>query len=247
MPHITQESPVGQIVAESPHLSRVFERLHIDYCCGGKKSLGDACRERQLDPGDVLDRLEKAGRTGADAAADPIWLNRSLSDLCDHIERTHHAYLRDELPRLTGLIEKVVNAHAERHPELREIQQEFGALRSELEPHMMKEEQVLFMKEEQVLFPAIRRIERSQQAAAFPFGSVANPIECMLHEHDAAGSALDQLRRLTGGYEPPEGACSTYRAMLDGLDQLERDMHEHVHKENNILFPRAIELESATA
>lgn len=228
---------VGDWVAQYPHTSRVFESLQIDYCCGGGKSLEAACRERQLDPQQVVEQLEQAIQTSGPASDD--WLTASLSELCDHIEQTHHAYLKTELPRLDGIIAKVVNAHGPLHPELSEVQETFAALRGELEPHMFKEEMVLF--------PAIRAVEQAESLPSFPFGTVANPIRMMEHEHDIAGDALAAIRRLTVDYQVPGGACNTYRAMLSGLAELEADLHQHIHKENNILFPRAKELESARA
>jgi len=235
---MTQEdlgTSVGSWVAQHPQTSRVFESLKIDYCCGGGKPLDQACRDRQLDPLQVLHKIEEAIKSFDEPSAD--WTTVSLCELCDHIEQTHHAFLKIELPRLAGLIAKVVNAHGESREELPQLQQVFGELRAELEPHMFKEEQVLF--------PAIRQLEQSKDNPAFPFGTVANPIRMMEQEHDNAGSGLEQIRNLTHEFAVPEGACNTYRAMLDGLSELEANMHQHVHKENNILFPRAIEFEQS--
>ncbi len=238
MSSLTKETPVGQWVARQPELARVFEDLQIDYCCGGELPLKDACRERGLEPNEVLERLVEAERTtGGDANHD--WLHMPLTQLCDHIEATHHGFMRRELPRLESLLGKVINAHAERHSELHAVRDAFAALRAEVEPHMMKEERILF--------PAIRQMERAGAAAIFPFGSVANPIRVMEDEHDNAGQALHRMRELTRGYEPPDDACNSYRALLDGLRELEADLHQHIHKENNILFPRAIEMETVLA
>jgi regulator of cell morphogenesis and NO signaling len=158
-----------------------------------------------------------------------------MTELADHIEQTHHAYLREELPRLTGLVGKIREVHGERHPKLVEVQRVFLGLRDELMMHMMKEEQVLF--------PMIRQMEASDNEPSFDCGSVDNPIRVMEHEHDNAGNALARLNELTGGYLPPADACNTYRATLSGLQELELDLHLHIHKENNILFPRASERE----
>ena len=229
-------TPVGDWVSHHPQTSRVFESLQIDYCCGGNKSLEHACWEKQLDPQHVFTELEEAIQTSGESAGRD-WLSEPLVELCDHIEATHHSYLRRELPRLTEMIDKVVNAHSESHPQLAQLGTVFAGLRAELEPHMFKEEQVLF--------PAIRQLEESSGSPSFPFGTVANPIRMMEHEHDAAGEALSNIRVLTDDYAVPDDACNTYRVMLDGLKQLETDMHEHVHKENSILFPRAIKLEES--
>ncbi|MCO6455788.1 MAG: iron-sulfur cluster repair di-iron protein [Pirellulaceae bacterium] len=234
MPELNLDTTVGRWVAERPNTSRVFEALQIDYCCGGNQPLGQACAERRLDAGQVLRQLEQAAEAAAGEPAER-WGDRSLAELCDHIERTHHAYLKEELPRLQAMIGKVVAAHAANHPELAEVQQAFADLQAELGPHMFKEERILF--------PAIRQLEQSASQLALPFGTVANPIRMMEHEHDNAGTALSRMRRATSGYRAPADACNTYRALLDGLARLELDMHQHVHKENNILFPRAIERE----
>ncbi|GIW82910.1 MAG: iron-sulfur cluster repair di-iron protein [Gemmatales bacterium] len=230
--------PVGQLVAERPAAAAVLERAGIDYCCSGKRTLADACRDKGIDAQQLLAEIaaEEEQAKLRDQGQHVNWLDRSLTEMCDHIEQTHHVYLKSELPRLGELIEKVVAAHAERHPELTEVRRTFAALRAELEPHMMKEERVLF--------PAIRQLEQSRRAMAFPFGSIGNPIRVMMDEHDVAGDALKQLRTLTGDFAAPEDACNSYRAMLDAFKNLESDLHQHIHKENNILFPRALALEA---
>lgn len=228
------DTTVGAWVAQHPQTARVFEALKLDYCCGGGRSLAQACAERKLDAKNVFAQLEAAVQ--ADNQQSFVnWNEAPLAELCDHIEQSHHAYLHGELPRLSDLISKVVAAHADRYPELNEVQQVFGKLRQEMELHMMKEERVLF--------PAIRQMEQSTESLHFPFGSVTNPIACMEHEHDSAGTALTRLRELTDDFQPPPDACGTYHVMLAALAQLESDMHQHVHKENNILFPRAIRVE----
>ena len=231
---ITTSHRVGQIVAEHPHVARVFEELNIDYCCGGKRPLIEVCRERGLDAGQLVERLVGLPEP-ANEPQEKDWTTATLAELCDHIVHEHHDYLREELPRLTAIIAKVVHAHGARDSKLAEVQKVFAALRNELEPHMIKEEIVLF--------PSIRALEARSEALPFPFGSLANPIRVMISDHDHAGDDLARLRELTGDYVPPASACNTYRVMLDGLATLERDMHQHVHKENNILFPRAIALE----
>jgi regulator of cell morphogenesis and NO signaling len=236
MSQLNVQTTVGQWVARRPQTSRVFEELQIDYCCGGDRSLGQACWERRIDPASVLVQLEQTGELAVgDDDWGRNWNSAPLTDLCDHIEQTHHVYLRAELPRLTSLSAKVLAAHGQAHPELAEVQRTFAALRAELEPHMFKEERILF--------PAIRQLEQSNSPPQFPFGSVANPIRVMEHEHDNAGAALARIRRLTSDYRVPGDACNTYRVLLDGLAHLEADMHQHVHKENNILFPRAAQRE----
>jgi len=231
---LDKTTPVGEWVTEQPGAARVFEQFQIDYCCGGGKSLEDACSARQLDSDAVLSRL-KEELTEPDNRPEQNWSAESLSALCDHIEQTHHAFLRTELPRLTQIVEKVASVHGKNHPELLELSNDFSSLRAELEPHMFKEERILF--------PAIRQLEQSDSRPPFPFGTVANPIRMMEHEHDAAGRALHRIREITADFTIPGDACNTWRVMLDGLQGLETDLHQHIHKENNILFPRAERLE----
>ncbi len=236
MPEIDLNLPVGTLVANDPSLVRLFEELRIDYCCHGSVSLAAACQERQLDPQQVLQRLN-----GAEGSSPDIrnWAVASLIELCDHIEQTHHAYLRKELPRLEQLAAKVAEVHGSRHPELHQVRVVFQQLQAELIPHMMKEEQILF--------PAIRQLEVASQPINLPFGSVQNPIQMMEHEHDVAGHALGKLHELTSGYRIPLDACNTYGALLQGLHALELDLHQHIHKENNILFPKAKTQEATLA
>lgn len=237
---ITAQDPVGQLVRQRPDRSRVFENLGLDYCCGGKLPLADACAKAGLDPDQVVSQILEADaqtderdRHLVDADA------MSLSDLADHIEQTHHAYLRSELPRLDAITSKVAHVHGDKDPRLAEVRAAFVDLRDELTSHMMKEEQILF--------PMIRRIEHADGPLDFHCGTIANPIRQMEFEHDRAGDALAVMRRATDAYQPPDWACNTYRAMLDGLERLEKDMHQHVHKENNVLFPKALALEGRVA
>ncbi|MBN1442657.1 MAG: iron-sulfur cluster repair di-iron protein [Planctomycetes bacterium] len=225
---------VGDVVARHPALARMFEEMEIDYCCGGKKTLEEVCRSRALDPRTLLTRLEQSASPADPPVVDAAAM--SLTELADHIEQTHHAYLRTELPRLKGLADKVLTAHGAKEPRLRELRDTLLGLAEELSSHMMKEEQVLF--------PMLRQLEASSSAPTFHCGSLANPIRQMELEHDEAGSALARLRELTDGYTPPDWACNTYLAMLGALVRLERDLHEHIHKENNVLFPRALEMEA---
>lgn len=226
---------VGDVVARSPVLSRVFDEAGIDYCCGGKKTLDQVCREMGLDSQAFLATLEEsalepAGESDIDTAA------MSLTELVDHIQQTHHTYLRAEFPRLEQMTAKVASVHGERNSRLHPVKETFFALRAELSSHMMREEQILF--------PMVRELDASETTPTFHCGSLINPIRQMESEHDHAGSALENLRDLTDGYIPPDWACNTYRAMLDALGRLEHDLHLHIHKENNVLFLRAIEMES---
>lgn len=232
---ISAEMTVSDLVVERPGRLRVFEELGIDYCCGGGVPLSEACAGAGLDPGEVLVELE---RREAEGNGDETRLTgMGLGELVDHIVETHHAYLREELPRLSFLVEKVANAHGNAHPELLELRGVFEKLRVELEEHTEKEERVLF--------PACRELERG--VSIFPFGSVEGPIATMMAEHVETGGYLGTIRELTWDYDLPNDACNSYRAMLDGLAELERDTHYHVFKENSILFPKAIAAEATSA
>lgn len=230
------EQTVGDYVRQKPTRAHVFESLKIDYCCGGKVSLALACEKRGIDVGDVLQAI-KANDEQADSGTLADVDSMGLTELADHIQATHHAYLRKELPRLDAMTEKVSQVHGDKDERLFKMRQAFVALKAELEPHMMKEERILF--------PIVRQLEAASKRQEFHCGSVANPIRQMEHEHDQAGQALAILNESTDGYTPPDWACNTYRALLDALARLEADMHQHIHKENNVLFPRAIQLEQS--
>jgi regulator of cell morphogenesis and NO signaling len=234
MSNITITDTVGAIVARRPELSRVFEKAGIDYCCAGKITLEQACQRKTLGTEALLAALNAADSDAEGAGAgNPAAM--TLAELADHIERTHHDFLREEFPRLDAMTNRVAHVHGEHEPRLLGVRDTFLALRAEMDSHMMKEEQILF--------PRIRQLEASTGTPAFPRGSLSGPIDQMEEEHGAAGSALERLSALTDGFVPPEWACNTYRAMLSALATLERDLHQHVHKENNILFPRALALE----
>jgi regulator of cell morphogenesis and NO signaling len=225
---------VGEVVTRYPALSRVFEQMEIDYCCGGQKTLNEVCRSKGLDPQTFLTTLKESASPGDKPVVDAAAM--SLTELIDHIEKTHHAFLRSELPRLDEMTEKVVSVHGEKESRLYQVREAFSALFGELSSHMMKEEQILF--------PMVRQLDASTTDPIFHCGSLANPIQQMELEHEHAGSALEKLQHLTDGYTAPDWACNTYRAMLDALANLERDLHQHIHKENNILFPHALAMES---
>ncbi len=229
-------STVGDLVRQRPDRSRIFERLNIDYCCGGKLPLSEACAMAGVDANDVLAQLQQADVEPAQTSGRLVDADAmGLTELADHIEATHHAYLREELPRLDQITEKVARVHGEKDKRLLQVRDAFCALQDELMSHMLKEERILF--------PLIRQMEASDEPANFHCGSIANPIRQMEAEHDSAGDALSLMRSATDAYAPPEWACNTYRAMLDALATLERDMHQHIHKENNVLFPKAMRRE----
>lgn len=235
MTTLSPEQSVAELVLERPSRSRLFESLGIDYCCGGKKSLREACERKQLDVKKMLERLK--AEEAAPAAENAVDLRElPLGALIEDILAHHHKYLRRELPRLEKLMEKVNRVHGAQDARLQRMARVLAHFQQELQSHMMKEEHILF--------PVIAQMAAERRKPKACFQTIAHPIRQMEREHDGAGDALDQLRALSDGYTPPDWACNTYRALLDGLSELEQNMHLHVHKENNILFPRAIELET---
>ncbi|MBK8334976.1 MAG: iron-sulfur cluster repair di-iron protein [Acidimicrobiaceae bacterium] len=228
--NITPDLLLADIVDLVPGAPRVLEPHGLDYCCGGQQTLLVACERAHLDPAVVI-----ADLNSMDPGPVPNWVPMSPALLVDHIETTHHAYLHAEIPRLEALADKVAGVHASRHPELVELHQLCVALRQDLEPHMAKEEQMLF--------PMIRELSTATSPPSFHCGSVANPISMMMREHEHTGSILGTMRHLTDGYRVPDDACASYRALYEGLAALEADTHLHIHKENNALFPAVIELE----
>lgn len=235
MTTFTTDSTLADIVTANPSLARVLEDRGLDYCCGGTATLHEACATQQLDTDDVLAELT-AGAVGETA---PDWATMNVSELVDHLEGTHHRYLWDEMPRLTALADKVLAVHGERHPELAEIASCYGTLRADLEPHLNKEEQMLF--------PMVRELAAANGVLALDRGSLKNSISVLLSEHDTVGELLAQLRELTSGYQTPADGCASYAALFAGLAELEADTHLHVHKENNVLFPAVVALEQRLA
>lgn len=234
MKELTVETQVGDMVRAVPARSRVFESLGIDYCCGGKRPLAEVCRSKGLDPVRVLGMLREAE---AEAVAVPAGVDpdaMGLAELCDHIERVHHDYLRDELPRLDFMTRKVAAVHGEHEPRLLEIREVFEGFRDEIVSHTREEEAVVF--------PLIRDLARlaGEGTVAGGGGKLGEALGRLEREHERAGGALERLSELSDRHTPPEWACNTFRALYDALGRLERNMHQHVHKENNVLFPRAL-------
>ncbi len=226
---VTQERTLAEIVDLDAGSARVLERFGLDYCCGGRRPLGQACATAGIDADEVLAALATLEHRGA-----PAWVAMGPAELVDHIESTHHAYLHAELPRLQALAEKVEGVHGGRHPELARVTGLTLALRQDLEPHLAKEEAVLF--------PMIRQLASSAAAPTFHCGSIANPIQVMLAEHDRTGELLDELREATDGFTPPDDACASYRMLFEGFAEVTADTHLHVHKENDLLFPAVLAL-----
>ena len=228
---------VREVAVEFPGATRIFEKLGIDYCCGGGKALEEACLAAGVSADNVIAQLEEAGSTAAEARD---WKIAPLSELVAHIVTRHHGFTREELVRVSNLLAKVCSVHGENHPELRRLHTVFQELKHELTSHMLKEEQVLF--------PYIENLEtavrRGEPVPTPFFGTVRNPVRMMMQEHDDAGQALRDLREVSSNYQVPADGCITFRTLYQALEEFERDLHQHIHLENNILFPRAAELEA---
>jgi regulator of cell morphogenesis and NO signaling len=238
---VTTEKTVRELALENPAATHVLENLGIDYCCGGSQSLEQACRAANLPIEQVLDSLDAAEPESQPAGREGDWQREPLADLIANITSTHHRYTREETARLTPLFDKVCSVHGKNHPELQEIQTSFVGLSDELTMHMMKEEMVLFpyivCMEEAVI--------QKEPILPPPFGSVQNPVSMMMHEHDSAGEVLRAMRQASNGYATPPEACVSYQTLYRALVEFEADLHQHIHLENNILFPRAIAMEQA--
>jgi regulator of cell morphogenesis and NO signaling len=235
------EKTIGELALENPAATRVFEKLGIDYCCGGGQTLAQACQAAQVSIDEAKTALAAASAGAAAAAPLRNWPAEPLSELVAHIRSTHHVYTRGELARLGPLFDKVCSVHGANHPELLRLRDIFGGLAEELTTHLMREEMVLF--------PYIVRMEEAvvakQPVPAPPFGTVRDPVAAMMHEHDAAGSALRSMREIANGYTAPPDACISFQTLYQALAALEADLHQHIHLENNLLFPQAIEMEQA--
>jgi regulator of cell morphogenesis and NO signaling len=238
---VATDKTVRDLAQEFPGAARVFEKFGIDYCCDGDRDLETACDSAKLSADQVLDALEAAEYAACLSAAMRDWKKESLSELAAHIQNTHHKYTRDEILRLTALFEKVVSVHDRKHPELHNMRSVFHGLAQELKLHMMKEERILF--------PYIVRIEEAtiqkEPILPSPFGSVQNPVAMMEHEHEDAMEALRRLRELSTNFTPPADACASYRALYQALSEFAADLQQHIHLENDILFPRAVAMEGA--
>jgi regulator of cell morphogenesis and NO signaling len=233
---------VREVALEIPGATRVFEQLGIDYCCGGQRSLADACSSAGISPTDVEKSLSTIATSHAQWE-EPNFNTATLEELATHIINKHHKFTRQEIGRFNTLVEKVYAAHSDNHPELARMKVLVGELSADLEPHMMKEEQILF--------PYITRMEAAaRQHLAIPpspFGTVGNPIRMMMMEHDRAGEIFKEIRAISSNYTVPADGCLSYQTLYGALAELEKDLHQHIHLENNILFPRAVEMESGTS
>ncbi|HJW30593.1 MAG TPA: iron-sulfur cluster repair di-iron protein [Saprospiraceae bacterium] len=232
---ISHQATVGETVAQDYRAAAVFEKYGIDFCCKGQLSIDEACERKKVLPEDVIRDLKLLNTTQGGIRYEQL----SLSDLADHIEGTHHRYIREKSPLIQRYLDKICAVHGDRHPELYEINQLFAASQVELANHMKKEELILF--------PRIRATEQSAVAAAginLPItGILKNPIAMMMTEHETEGDRFHSISVLTHGYQPPADACNTFRVTYGLLQEFEHDLHLHIHLENNILFPKAMRIE----
>lgn len=234
--NIHKDSIIGELVAEDYRTAAVFKRNGIDFCCNGNRSIGDACSQKQLEAAGLIRQLEAVATQKSDGS--PDFNSWPLDLLADYVEKKHHRYVEAKIEEIRPFLSKVVRVHGDRHPELFEVEQLFEASAGELTVHMKKEELMLF--------PYIRKMV-SAPKSGIPvqavFGSVQNPIGMMIHEHDTEGARFRRIAELTRDYTPPADGCNTYRVTLSLLKEFEDDLHLHIHLENNILFPKSVELE----
>ncbi|MFA6082709.1 iron-sulfur cluster repair di-iron protein [Mucilaginibacter sp.] len=228
---------IGQIVAKDYRKAQVFKKLGIDFCCGGKKTIAEACEKKGLDPAEVERQLEAV--KGESANSENDFQNWDIGFLSDYIINTHHRYVRDNTPFILEIAQKVARVHGDRHPELVQVAQLFEKIGNDLILHMVKEEKILF--------PFIKELAQVYNTGgllpAANFGRISVPIQVMDSEHEQVGGDFETIRRITGNYTLPADACSSYTILFKKLEEYENDLHRHVHLESNILFPKAIQLE----
>lgn len=238
---ITTDMTVRDVANELPQSTRIFEKLKIDYCCGGNQTLAEGCVSAGVDVYAVIQMLAEETKLNAEDENTLDFINASLPELITHILDTHHVFTKSEMDRLQLLADKVLNAHGGNHPELIHLDELLTRLCDDLKPHMFKEEQVLFP-----YMKALAKAADQHGVVPFaPFVTVNNPIRMMMREHDTAGEILRELRKLTSDYTVPADACISYRTLYEALENFEKDLHQHIHLENNILFPKALDMENA--
>jgi regulator of cell morphogenesis and NO signaling len=234
---LSSNMTVREAATTIPESTRVFEKLKIDYCCGGNTPLREACANAGITFEEVERMLNQAQVTD-DRTID--FQTVTQASLINHIVEKHHVFTREEMARLAPLFAKVVSVHGQNHPELPHANELFRRLSDDMTSHMFKEEQILF--------PYIKSLERAAvnklPAPFAPFGTVNNPVRMMMMEHDVAGEILRELRKVTNDYALPSDACISFQTLYQALENFEKDLHQHIHLENNLLFPRAIELEA---
>jgi regulator of cell morphogenesis and NO signaling len=227
MATIEPDRTLSELVLEQPGRARIFEELQLDYCCGGKRSLAESAAERELHLETLVSALEAADRASEDGEGEHDWRQASLTELCDHIVDVHHEFLRRELPRIAELSTKVAGRHGDTLPSLKELEIRFEALQEDLIEHIDREEAGVFL--------LCRELEGG---SGEPLQTVSPQLGMHEAAHEAVGQGLASLRELAGGYRTEDALCTTHRVLLESLAELERDLHRHIHEENNVLFPR---------
>jgi len=222
--------PIGEIVADDFRAALIFKSNNIDFCCGGKKSLEEACLEKGVDPEKIVALLEENAIIPVNPSQD--FKSWRLDFLCDYVINTHHRYVLNTMPDLLFYTQKIASVHGDHHPELIEVASFFAKINTELLQHLKKEEEVLF--------PAIKSVLSNNDLESKEL--IVSEISRMSLEHEFAGAAMDQINEMTNHYKLPQDACSTYQVTFKLLDQFEDDLHVHVHLENNILYPKALKL-----
>lgn len=234
---ITKKSNIGALVAQNYKTANVFKKSGIDFCCNGNRTIEDACNQKKINVDELIQSLQNVAQINN--SADGINFNSwPLDLLADYIEKKHHRFVESKILEITPFLNKIVKVHGPQHPELNEVQLLFQGCVDELTVHMKKEELVLF--------PFIRKLELAKQNGTpvnAQFGSVKNPIQNMMNEHTAEGERFRKIAELTNNYTPPQDACNTYKVTFSLLNEFEDDLHQHIHLENNILFPKAIDIE----
>lgn len=233
---IEESTTLADIVADNLAATRVLEKHHLNYLFGSRNTLTDACASQGLDWHEIRQDLQNI----ATVETMPLNLKAlSITELCQHIMETHHQYVKESIPRLTQLIDKVCQVHGESNSQLAGVKRCFAGIAAEFMPHLMKEERILF--------PFCVELDQSLNQPEFHCGSVLGPIRVMESDHRQAEEALKELRQLCQDYLPPEWACQTYRNMLTELERFEADFHLHAYKENEWLFPKAVAREQELA
>ena len=237
---INSETTVREVALMVPESTRLFEKLKIDYCCGGNQALAEACASAGVAVDNVMEMLAGVTQTNSSDNVSLVFQNASLPELITHILDTHHVFTKSEMDRIQSLADKVLAAHGGNHPELVHLDELITRLCADLKPHMFKEEQILFP----YIVAMAEAADQKRTVPFAPFGTVNNPIRMMMREHDAAGELLRELRALTSDYRVPVDACISYQTLYQALENFEQDLHQHIHLENNLIFPRALELET---
>jgi regulator of cell morphogenesis and NO signaling len=236
---ISSQSPIGSVVAANYNTASIFKQAGIDYCCNGQQSIEEACRALSLDTDWLLSQLNEVLEAGRSTAPATDYASWPPDLLADYIEKMHHRYVRAQIPTILPLLEKINLVHAPRHPELSTIKALFETVAAELLQHLSREEQILFPYIRKLVYRQTNRTEDPGRSQAF----VQHPVRVMMQEHDEAGELFRRINTLSNNYTVPGDACNSYKAAFKALEDFEQDLHLHIHLENNILFPAAIQLE----